>query len=152
MATTPEPHWLSTQQQRVWRSWLLGAARIKDYLDRDLHTFGLDLGEYEILVCLSESGDWALRMSELADLVHQSRSRLTHAISRMEERGMVERRSASNDRRGVYAQLTQAGFQVLVSAAPSHVAAVRRIFVDAADPDDFAALGRAMTAVLSVAD
>lgn len=144
--------WLSDEQQRVWRAWLLGVARIDDYLDRDLRSRGLDMGEYEILVCLSEAPARSMRMSELADLVHQSRSRLTHTITRMERDGYIARCCAPDDGRGVNASLTDDGFALLEDAAPSHVRAVRRIFVDAVDPRDFAAIGRAMEAVLAVAD
>jgi DNA-binding MarR family transcriptional regulator len=89
-------------------------------------------------------------MSELADAVHQSRSRLTHTIARMEKTGLVVRTTCPTDRRGVWAELTDAGFQVLAKAAPGHVAAVRRNLVDAATPEDWEALGRVFAAVLAV--
>ena len=145
-------NWLSDEQQKVWRNWLLAVARINTYLDSDLRRNGLDLAEYEILVCLSEAEGRQLRMSELADLVHQSRSRLTHAIARMEKEHLVERFSAPDDKRGVIARLTDQGHALLTTAAPSHVSAVRRILVDAVEPADFEALGRAMQAVLDVQD
>lgn len=144
--------WLDAEQQQVWRNWLLAVARINQYLDDQLRSSGLDLNEYEILVVLSEAPDWRMRMSELADMVHQSRSRLTHAVTRLERQGIVERCSAQDDRRGVYAKLTQKGYELLDQAAPGHVSAVRRIFVDAADEADFQALGRVMQAVLAVED
>ena len=142
--------WLTEQQQRVWRTYLLGAARLNEALDADLRRSGLDLPEYEILVTLEESPDRRLRMSELADAVHQSRSRLTHTIARMEKASLVERTTCPTDRRGVWAQLTEAGYEVLRQTAPGHVEAVRRFFVDAVDPEDFEAIGRAFTAVLAV--
>ncbi|GAA1392570.1 MarR family transcriptional regulator [Luteococcus peritonei] len=152
MAKHDETLWLTEEQQRIWRSYLLGVARIDSYLDQDLRRHGLDLGEYEILVCLSEAEGRRLRMSELADLVHQSRSRLTHAVARMENSGWVARSSAPEDRRGVVAQLTDKGYELLEQAAPSHVSAVRRVLVDNVSEEDFAALGRVMRAVLAVAD
>ena len=147
-----DPVWLTTDQQKIWRSWLGAVAKIDRYLDEDLRQHGLDLGEYEILVCLSEAPDRKLRMSELAEAVRQSRSRLTHAVSRMEKRGLVTRTSAPDDRRGVIATLTDEGFELLSAAAPSHVAAVRHILVDAMGPERYAELGRAMDAVLAVED
>lgn len=144
--------WLTDSQQEIWRDWLLGTARIMDFLDADLRPHGLRIGEYEILVNLSEAPDREMRMSALAGSVHQSRSRLTHAVTRMESNGLLERTSASTDRRGVMARLTQRGFDLLEAAAPSHVTAVRTVFVDAVDPEDFRAVGRAMKAVLSVTD
>lgn len=147
-----DPVWLSEEQQRVWRSWLLGVARINEFLDERLRSVGLDLGDYEILVGLSEAENRERRMSELAEIVHQSRSRLTHAVNRMEQAGLVTRRAAADDRRGVLAQLTDKGFELLERTAPDHVRSVRQILVDAVDPDDYAALGRAMEAVLAVED
>ena len=152
MAKTDATAWLTEEQQQTWRNYLLGVARIDGYLDQDLRRHGLDLGEYEILVCLSEAEGRRLRMSELADLVHQSRSRLTHAVSRREKSGWVVRGSAPEDRRGVVAQLTPDGYALLERAAPSHVSAVRRILVDNVSQEDFAALGRIMRAVLAVAE
>lgn len=152
METIENPRWLDQEQQDVWRSWLHASARIDQYLDADLRTFGLDLAEYEILVALSEAPKWQTRMSELADAVHQSRSRLTHTISRMENRGYVERLTCQADGRGVWAHLTADGYALLEKTAPHHVEGVRRILVDAVDPEDLRALGRAMKAVLAVAD
>ncbi|GAA2099326.1 MarR family transcriptional regulator [Microlunatus panaciterrae] len=142
--------WLSQEQQRIWRAYLLGSARLSERLDADLRQFGIDLAEYEILVCLEESEGHQLRMSELADAVHQSRSRLTHTVARMEKAGLVERTLCPTDRRGVWARLTEAGIQLLKTAAPSHVQAVRTNFVEAMTEEDYAALGRAFAAVLAV--
>lgn len=152
MTTQLEPRWLTAEQQRIWRAFLNGVARINDRLDAELRPFGLDLGEYEILVHLSESEQHALRMSDLADRVRQSRSRLTHTVSRMEEKGLVSRAACPSDRRGVIAVMTDHGYRLLVEAAPTHVESVRRALVDPVDPDDFAALGRAMEAVTGVTD
>lgn len=146
-----EPRWLSTEEQRIWRTYLLGSARLAERLDADLRTFGITLPEYEILVVLEEAPDRRVRMSELADAVHQSRSRLTHTIARMEATGLVRRTDCPTDRRGVWAELTPAGMGLLETAAPSHVDAVRRNFVEAVGAQDYRALGRAFAAVLAVA-
>ncbi len=147
-----DPLWLSADQQRIWRAYLAGVARVSEYLDADLRQHGLSLGEYEVLVCLSEADGERLRMAELADMVHSSRSKLSHTIARMERRDLVFRTSDCADGRGVYAGLTPEGRALLESAAPDHVAAVRRILVDAVGPRDYSALGRAMEAVAAVAD
>jgi DNA-binding MarR family transcriptional regulator len=139
--------WLTEEQQRVWRSYLLGSARLTELLDADLRRFGLDLAEYEILVRLSESDEEHVRMSDLARAVHQSKSRLTHTIARMERAGLVRRTSCPTDRRGVWAVLTDAGLALLEEAAKHHVRAVRENFVEVVRPGDFAALGRAFAAV-----
>lgn len=151
MASDDVPvQWLTQDQQRIWRAYLLGSARLSDKLDADLRKFGIDLPEYEILVCLEEVPGQRLRMSELADAVHQSRSRLTHTIARMEKSGLVVRTTCPTDRRGVWAEVTETGIKLLETAAPSHVAAVRRNFVEAIGEQDYTALGRAFQAVLSV--
>ena len=149
MTQRVEARWLDQEQQRIWRTYLLGVARINEQLDSALRGFGIDLGEYEILVCLEEAEDRRLRMSELAEKVHQSRSRLTHTVARMEKAGLVLREACPTDRRGVWAILTDEGFELLRTAAPSHVESVRAAFVEVVDPEDFRALGRAFDAVLA---
>lgn len=148
----PVAGWLTESQQRVWRSYLLANTHINQYLDEALEAFGISLTEYEVLVRLSESPHRTLRMGELASSVGYSRSRLTHTIKRMERAGLVTRASCDSDGRGVQATMTEDGFALLRSAAPAHVDSVRRVFVDAIAPEDYAALGRAMQASLAVAD
>nr|NLI51742.1 MarR family transcriptional regulator [Propionibacterium sp.] len=143
--------WLTADQQSVWRAFLAAVAVIDDRLDAALRPYDLDLGEYEILVKLSEAEDRRLRMSDLALRVRQSRSRLTHTVARMEKKELIQRLPCPEDRRGVIAALTRKGFKLLEAAAPTHVRSVRDIFVDRVDPHDFAALGRAMRAVLEAA-
>ena len=152
MSTPSSTRWLSSGQQKVWRAWLDAVARIDSHLDEVLRPFGLDLGEYEILVRLSEAPERRMRMSDLADAARQSRSRLTHTVARMEKKGLVTRMPCPNDRRGVIAALADDGYALLVEAAPDHVASVREVLVDVVDPADFEALGRAMNAVNQVAD
>ncbi|HVW44408.1 MAG TPA: MarR family transcriptional regulator [Amycolatopsis sp.] len=87
-------------------------------------------GYYEILVRRSEADGRQLRMSELADRTSSSRSRLSHAVARLEERGWIVREDCPTDRRGQVARLTDAGFAVLADAAPGHVGEVRRLLFD----------------------
>lgn len=147
-----EPRWLSPTQQVIWRDWLAAVARINEQLNADLRPHSLDLNEYEVLVVLSESPGRSIRMSQLAEGSNQSRSRLTHTVGRMERAGLITRETASDDRRGVVATLTDKGFDVLEKASRDHVESVRRVLVDPIDPDDWAALGRAMKSVLAVTD
>ena len=142
------PRWLTDEQQQVWRTYLLGSALLTERIEADLRPFGLDLAEYEILVMLSETEGRRLRMAELAAAVHQSRSRLTHTITRMEHAGLVVRRSCPDDRRGVWAELTDQGFALLEEAAPSHVETVRRNFIEVMTDEDYAAVGRGFAAVI----
>lgn len=148
----PVAGWLTESQQRVWRSYLLANTHINEYLDEALRQFNLSLPEYEVLVRLSESPNHTVRMGELASSVGHSRSRLTHTVKRMEKMGLVSRTSCDSDGRGVQATMTEEGYDLLKRAAPHHVDSVRRVFVDAIDPDDYLALGRAMQAALAVVD
>ncbi len=107
------PRWLDSEQQKVWRVYLDGAARIDAHLDTVLRPYGLDLGEYEILVRLSEADERRMRMSDLAEAARQSRSRLTHTVARMEKKGLLNRMPCSDDRRGVIAVLTDEGYALL---------------------------------------
>lgn len=133
--------WLDDNQQRAWRAYLQASNSLWDVLDRQLQQdSGINHAYYEILVTLSEAPDRQLRMSELAERLLSSRSRLSHAVARLEERGWVERVACPTDRRGQLAVLTDAGFQALVGAAPGHVAAVRANLVDVLTPAQLRAL------------
>jgi len=149
MSAHTKVHWLSRDQQDVWRAYFEVTAMLAQRLDADLRAHGLDLAEYEILVRLSEAEEHRQRMSELADAVRQSRSRLTHTVARMEKENLIERATCPSDRRGVWAQLTAAGTAKLVEAAPCHVTGVRENFIDPVDPGDLEAVGRAFAAVLA---
>ncbi|MDM8085544.1 MarR family transcriptional regulator [Cellulomonas cellasea] len=147
-ADQQEVRWLSAEQQAQWRAFRDGNALLNDVLARELDAdSGLSLGEYEVLVRLSEAPGRTMRMSELADGLAHSRSRLTHTIRRMEAAGLVERTACREDARGVNATMTEAGWQRLVAAAPGHVRAVREHLVDVLTADQLDALGSAMQAV-----
>jgi DNA-binding MarR family transcriptional regulator len=114
---------------------------LADRLDRDLtRQTGISHAYYEILVQLSETEGRALRMSELAERCLSSRSRLSHAVSRLEERGWVRRQVCPEDGRGQLAVLTDAGFAALEAAAPVHVESVRTHLFDQLGPSQVAAL------------
>ncbi|WP_207390313.1 MarR family transcriptional regulator [Rhodococcus sp. ABRD24] len=123
--------WLGAGEMRAWRSFIDGSQRLMDVLNRELEAgHDLSLAEYRILVMLSESPDGSLRMSDLADGVLSSRSRLTHQIRRMEAEGMVERSQCVEDGRGVLAVITDEGRRRLAEAAPTHLAGVRNYMID----------------------
>ncbi|WP_405498770.1 MarR family winged helix-turn-helix transcriptional regulator [Nocardia sp. NBC_00511] len=146
--TTIEPQWLDPEQQRAWRAYMEGSQRLLADLNRQLQRdCDLSLAEYRILVKLSESTRHALRMSDLADGVLSSRSRLTHQIRRMETQRLVRRIAAEGDGRGVVAEITEEGLRRLRAAAPGHVAAVRRYFVDLLSPQQLTAVGAAFDLV-----
>jgi len=147
VTTKTETRWLTAEQQVAWRAYLLGTARLMAKLDDDLRCFGIGINDYEILVRLSEAPERRLRMAELADRLHQSRSRMTHTVGRLVDAGLVSRHACDSDKRGVWAELTPAGFTLLEQAAPTHVTGVRENLVDIADPADFTAVGRVFDAV-----
>lgn len=144
--------WLTTQEQASWRAYLRGTRLIATALDEGLTEHGTRLTEYEILSMLSEAPGGRLRMSALAQLVVQSRSRLTHTATRLERLGWVQRHAVREDRRGVELSLTPAGRAKLEELARVHVADVRRILVDRLTTEEFAALGHAMTRVVDSID
>jgi DNA-binding MarR family transcriptional regulator len=139
--------WLDDDQQRSWRALVMGTTLLFDRLDDDLRdAHDISLVEYEILVRLSER-DGQMRMAALADALAHSRSRVTHTVTRMEKAGLVQRSSSPEDGRGIVATLTKKGDDLLVRAAPTHVAGVRAYLVDLAADADFAAVGRVFDAV-----
>lgn len=137
--------WLSESEQRSWRAYIEGSLRLYERLDRDLREgHGLSMPEYEILVRLSEAPDRRIRMAELAESANQSRSRLSHTVARLERAHLVVRDTCPDDRRGVFAVLTDEGFRRLEEASHTHVRGVREHFVDLVSDDEFAVIGHGM--------
>lgn len=114
---------------------------LPDVFSHDLKEHGLSLSDYEILVRLSEADSRAIRMSELARLTLSTRSRLTHQVDRLEDQGLVARYTCSQDKRGLWAQLTEDGYALLVALAPIHVESVRRNLVDVLTERELEQLG-----------
>ena len=127
--------WLDEEQQRTWRAFLDAVQVLQRGLDAQLQDEAdMPHGYYELLVRLSEAPDRRMRMSALADASVSSRSRLSHAVAQLEQRGWVRRESCPTDRRGQLAVLTDEGFAALAAAAPGHVEAVRALLVDRLTP------------------
>jgi DNA-binding MarR family transcriptional regulator len=140
--------WLTAAEQRAWLAYLDGTFWFFDALDHAHdENVPLSLREYNLMVQLSGAPNRTRRMSELADGLVSSRSRITHTVERLEERGLVTRSPADRDRRGINCTMTGAGYDLLVASAPFHVAAVRRLMVDALTREEFLALGSAMSKV-----
>ena len=136
-----EPRWLDADEQKAWRAWLYSTQLLTERLNAELqHDTGIPHAYYEILVQLSETPERMLRMSELADRCLSSRSRLSHAVSRLEERGWIRRQVCEEDARGQLAVLTDEGFAALEAAAPLHVESVRRHLFDQLTPEQVAAV------------
>jgi DNA-binding MarR family transcriptional regulator len=127
--------WLDADERRIWLGWVFTTRLLWEEIERDLQRdAGLSFGHYEILVMLSETPSRSRRMSELADATQSSRSRLSHAVARLEELGWVCREACEEDRRGSRAVLTDEGFAALEAAAPMHVESVRRHLFDLLSP------------------
>lgn len=142
--------WLSDDEQRTWRAFLAVHRLVFDQLDRELqHDARIPHGYYEILVRLSEAPDRSLRMSALADRSQSSRSRLSHAVTRLEEAGWVRRENCPEDKRGQIARLTDEGFAALEAAAPGHVEGVRRHVFDPLTPEQVRQLHEISTALVA---
>jgi DNA-binding MarR family transcriptional regulator len=145
-----DTRWLDAEEQRTWRSFLAASRLLFDRLDRQLQRdSGLPHAYYEILVRLSEAPNRTLRMSQLASSSLSSRSRLSHAVARLEEAGWVRRRACATDRRGALAELTAEGMAQLEAAAPGHVGAVRSHLFDQLTGEQQAALREISDALLA---
>ncbi|MEU6073018.1 MarR family transcriptional regulator [Micromonospora sp. NPDC047074] len=136
-----QPRWLDAREQSAWR----GYRRMRRLLDLELareltRDAGLSEPDYDVLSDLSETPDQRLRLSELADRMLWSRSRLSHHLTRMQQRGLVAREECAADGRGAVVTLTDEGRHAIERAAPGHVAAVRRNLIDLLTPDEIAAL------------
>lgn len=137
-----ETKWLTQDEQRAWRGFLLASRLVMDQLNRELHeSHGLSLTDYAILVRLSEEPDRRLRMTDLAASSGLSKSRLSHQMSRLEARGLTSRSACQDDARGMNAELTQEGFDVLSAAAHIHVEGVRTHLLDLLTPEQVSGLG-----------
>ncbi|WP_431782879.1 MarR family winged helix-turn-helix transcriptional regulator [Streptomyces chumphonensis] len=147
MDTDNGARWLSNDEQRAWRTHLDVSRLLMYQLERDLQPQGLTMHDYEILVNLSESEDRRMRMSDLAQATLQSKSRLSHQITRMENAGLVRREHCDTDKRGLFACLTEHGWQTMRDVAPLHVESVRRHFIDLLGPGHLETLLEALTPV-----
>jgi DNA-binding MarR family transcriptional regulator len=135
-----EPRWLDEREAEMWRALQEASSALDGALERQLAEEGLSAADYALLVPLSEAEGDLLRARELAGRVGWERSRLSHQLRRMEQRGLVERSECSEDARGTMIALTAQGRAALEKAAPGHVAAVRRHFVDLLEPDELPVL------------
>lgn len=148
-AVAQQTRWLDSVEMRAWRghlrmSWLVAAA-----IERDLRRAGLSHPDYYVLVQLSEAPERRMRMTELAEGIQWSKSRLSHHVDRMQRRGLVRREECESDARGAFACITPAGMRAIRSAAPGHVASVRRHFVDALSREQLESVGAIADAVVA---
>ena len=133
----------------AWRGLLRTHARVLAELDAELEqAHGLAVPEYEVLLVLNESGDKHLRMSELADAALLTRSGMTRLVDRLERQGLVRRERCAADGRGTLRGDHRRGRARFAAARPTHIAGVRRLFLDPLKKKDQRALGDAFDTVL----
>jgi DNA-binding MarR family transcriptional regulator len=131
-----EPRWLDEDEKAAWIAFLSATNLVNRRLEQQLKDdAGLSHTQYEVLVQLNATEDGALRMTELADRLVTSKSGLTYQITQLERAGLVSRRSCASDVRGVFAEITDRGREVLRFAAPGHVEAVRQALIDVLTPE-----------------
>ncbi|MGI5236900.1 MarR family winged helix-turn-helix transcriptional regulator [Dactylosporangium sp. CA-139066] len=143
------PRWLNEQEFRAW----IGYRRMRALLDLQLARElaadqGLSEPDYDVLTSLSDAEDRRIRLSEMADRMLWSKSRLSHHVTRMQQRGLVTRQECPSDGRGAFIVLTDQGMETLRAAAPGHVAAVRAHFIDLLTEEQVRVLGDVTEAVL----
>jgi DNA-binding MarR family transcriptional regulator len=145
MATT----WLTAREQLAWRNFISTVPELTAAFEADLAPHGLTMGDYQVLVYLSEAEDNRLRMCDLAESLKLSPSGLTRRLDGMVRSGLVDRASCSGDRRVMYALLTPAGRKKIEAAAPDHVASVRRHFIEPIGAAGVRSVGECFAAVRS---
>lgn len=123
--------WLDDREQCAWRSYLAMNAQLAARLHRRLQgDAGLSLADFEVLVQLTDHPEPRVRMLELAESLQWEKSRLSHHLARMRQRGLITRQECPDDARGAFVVLTDAGRRAIEHAAPGHVAAVRELMFD----------------------
>lgn len=139
--TASEPRWLSEPEQDAWYAWRRVFPLINAEIARDLsQDSALSEADYDVLSALGSTDGHRMRISALAVLMRWSRSRLSHQLTRMEQRGIVRREDVATDGRGAEVVLTGAGVATITTAAPLHVESVRRHLIDVLTPDQLRTL------------
>jgi DNA-binding MarR family transcriptional regulator len=145
MAAPARP--LSDTEMAAWRAYVETATDLAAALEADLAPTGLTVGDYQVLVFLSEAPDQTMRMVDLASRLQLTPSGLTRRLDGLVEGGLVTRSPSVRDRRVMLATLTDAGYGALQAAYPTHLASVRRRVIDVLGPDDVGALARIFGAI-----
>lgn len=142
--------WLDGREARAWRALQSMQLRLTGRLARDLAaTSQLSYSDYLVLVALTDRPDGRMRLFELATVLGWEKSRLSHHVARMAERGLVAKERCGEDRRGAYVVVTKGGRKAIEAAAPRHVEAVRRLFIDRLTPRQLDAVRAAAETVLA---
>jgi DNA-binding MarR family transcriptional regulator len=152
-ATPVQARWLNPREQAAWRAYLEMSAKLSAHLNRQmLGDFGLSVADFAVLVQLSEHVDSRMRILELARALGWEKSRLSHQLTRMQQRGLIERSNCSEDRRGAFVILTDQGRKTVEAAAPGHVEVVRTYLFDCLTEQQVEALDAIARSVLERLD
>jgi DNA-binding MarR family transcriptional regulator len=145
--------WLTAEQERVWRRWVTLNARLSATLQKELQDdAGLSMQDYEVLVHLTDSAEGRVRVTDLARLLLWERSRVSHHVTRMESRRLVQREECAEDGRGAFVVITPQGRAAIEQAAPGHVNAVRLLVFDALSPEEIDAFATVIDKALAQLD
>jgi DNA-binding MarR family transcriptional regulator len=140
---TAKTRWLDEREQGAWRGYLHMQAQLSARMNRQLQNdSNLSLADFGVLVQLAEDPDGWVRVLELADALRWEKSRLSHHLARMQQRGLIERKECSADKRGAFVVLTPAGRAAIDAAAPMHVETVRRLVFDVITTEQVDALAK----------
>jgi DNA-binding MarR family transcriptional regulator len=142
--------WLDEREERAWRALQSMQMQLTARLARELAaTSGLSYPDYLVLVALTDRPDGRMRMFELARGLGWEKSRLSHHVARMADRGLLTKEQCDTDRRGAFVVVTDEGRREIEAAAPGHVDAVRRLFIDRLTARQLDTIGTAAQAVLA---
>jgi DNA-binding MarR family transcriptional regulator len=133
--------WLTHAEMRAWRGFIERSADLINIITKDLEPYGLDGGDYQLLAMLSEAPGHKMKMCDLAQTLGLSRSGLTRRMDGVLKAKYVSRVGDKEDRRAVFAQITEKGLTLIKKVAPHHVASVRRHMIDLLSPAEIAAFG-----------
>lgn len=149
----PEVRWLNEREERAWRALQFMQMRLEAELARQLATeSGLSYPDYLVLVALTDRPEGRLRLFELGRVLGWEKSRLSHHVARMADRGLVKKERCDSDRRGAYVVVTKKGRREIESAAPGHVRTVRRLFIERLTADELDVIATAAERVLTEMD
>lgn len=153
MTPVSDVRWLDEREERAWRALQFMQMRLEAELARQLATdSGLSYPDYLVLVALTDRQDGRMRLFELGRELGWEKSRLSHHVARMADRGLVKKERCDSDRRGAFVAVTNKGRKEIESAAPGHVRAVRRLFIDRLTPDQLDLVASVAETVLAEVD
>jgi DNA-binding MarR family transcriptional regulator len=142
-----DTRWLSADEMRAWRGFIEVVGQLNIDMEADLARHRLSLGDYQVLVYLSEAGDHRMRMCDLAEMLNLSPSGITRRLDGLVKSGLVARERSANDGRVMLGVLTPMGYEKLQAVAPQHVESVREHFIDRLTPRQIESIGEIFEAL-----